>query len=77
MSFYFKFKDVRSYFVPDLKDTADITERIGQARKLFGAMKKQLLSNKQISNKQIPIDIRRWFYQAIVVKPSGNAKAGH
>jgi hypothetical protein len=39
--------------VPELNDTADITERISQARKLFG-------SNKQLlGNKKIPIDIRR------------------
>jgi hypothetical protein len=62
MSFCFKFKYLGSYFVPDLNDTADITERISQARKLFGSMKKQILSNKQI-----PIDIRRRLYQATVV----------
>jgi hypothetical protein len=39
-----------------------ITERISQARKLFGSMNKQLLSNKKI-----PIDVRRRLYQAIVV----------
>jgi hypothetical protein len=43
-------------------DTADITEWISQARKLFGSMNKQLLSNKKL-----PIDIRRRLYQAIVV----------
>jgi hypothetical protein len=32
--------------VPELNDTADITERISQARKLFGSMNKQLLGNK-------------------------------
>jgi hypothetical protein len=48
--------------VPELNDTADITERISQARKLFGSMTNQLLSNKKI-----PIDIRRRLYQAIVV----------
>jgi acyl-ACP thioesterase len=48
--------------VPELNDTADITEWIRQARKLFGSMKKQLLSNKRIL-----IDIRRTFYQVIVV----------
>jgi hypothetical protein len=62
MSFCFKFKNLGSYFVPELNDTVDITERISQARKLFGSMNKQLLSNKQI-----PIDIRRRLYQAIVV----------
>jgi hypothetical protein len=56
--FCFKLKDLRSCFVPELNVTADITERISQARKLFVSMNKQLLSNKQI-----PIDIR----QAIVV----------
>jgi hypothetical protein len=48
--------------VPELSDTADITERISQARKLFGSMNKQLLGNKKI-----PIDIRRRLYQALVV----------
>jgi hypothetical protein len=43
-----KFKYVGSYFVPELNDTADITERISQARKLFGSMKKQLLSNNRV-----------------------------
>jgi hypothetical protein len=62
MSFCFKFKYLGSYFVPKLNDTADITERISQARKLFGSTKKQPLSNKQI-----PIDIRRRLYQATVV----------
>jgi hypothetical protein len=33
--------------LPELNDTADITERISQARKLFGFMNKQLLSNKR------------------------------
>jgi hypothetical protein len=61
-SFYFKFKDVRSYFVPELNDTADINEWISQARKLFGSMKRQLLSITQI-----PIGIRRRLYQATVV----------
>jgi hypothetical protein len=51
-----------SNFVPDLSDTEDITERLTQGRKLFGAMRKQLLCNKQI-----PIDIRRRVYQATVV----------
>jgi hypothetical protein len=62
MSFCIKFKYLGSYFVPELNDTADITERISQARKLFGSMNKQLLGNKKI-----PIDIRRRLYQAIVV----------
>jgi hypothetical protein len=62
LSFCVKFKYLGSYFVPELNDTADITERNRQARKLFGSMKKQLLSNKKI-----PIDIRRRLYQAKVV----------
>ena len=62
MSFCIKFKYLGSYFVPERNDTADITERISQARKLFGSMKKQLLSNKEI-----PIDIRHRLYQATVV----------
>jgi hypothetical protein len=50
-------------FVPELNgSTADITGRISQARHLFGSMNKQLLSNKNI-----PIDIRRRLYQVIVV----------
>jgi hypothetical protein len=48
--------------VPNLCDTADIKERISQARKLFGSTRKQRLGNKQI-----PIDIRRRLYQATVV----------
>jgi hypothetical protein len=51
--------------MPELHDdTADITERIlNQARKLFNSMNRQVLSNKRI-----PIDIRRRrLYQAIVV----------
>jgi hypothetical protein len=40
MSFCVKFKYVGSYFVPELNDTTDITERISQARKLFGSMNK-------------------------------------
>jgi hypothetical protein len=42
MSFCTKFKYQGSYFVPDLDDTADITERISQARRLFGSDKGQL-----------------------------------
>jgi hypothetical protein len=53
---------ILQYFVPELNDMAAITEWIRQARKLFGSMKKQLLSNKRIR-----IDIRRRFYQVIVV----------
>ncbi len=62
LTFCLKFKYLGSYFVPELNDTADITERISQARKLFGSMNKQLLGNKKI-----PVDIRRRLYQAIVV----------
>jgi hypothetical protein len=49
--------------MPELNDTADITERISQARKLFNSMNRQVLSNKRI-----PIEIRRRLYQAIAVK---------
>jgi hypothetical protein len=52
MSFCVKFKYLGSYFVPELNDTADITEWISQARKLFGSMNKQLLSNKKITTKR-------------------------
>jgi hypothetical protein len=62
MSFCVKFKYLVSYFVPELNNTADTTERISQARKLFGSMNKQLLNNEKI-----PIDIRRRLYQMIVV----------
>ena len=62
MSFCIKFKYLGSYFVPELNDTADITERISQARKLFGSMNQRVFSNKEI-----PIDICRRLYQAIVV----------
>jgi hypothetical protein len=37
---------LRSYFVPELNDTADITERISQARKLFGSMNKHYWATK-------------------------------
>jgi hypothetical protein len=37
--------------VPELNDTADITERISQARKLFGSMNKQLLGNKKYTDR--------------------------
>jgi hypothetical protein len=66
-----KFKYLGSYFVPELNDTADITERISQARKLFGSMNKQLLGNKKM------IDIRRRLYQAIVVNIALWGRAGH
>jgi hypothetical protein len=62
MSFCIKFKYLGSYFVPELSDTADITARISQARRLFGSMNQRVLSNKKIR-----IDIRRRLYQAIVV----------
>jgi hypothetical protein len=45
LSFRLKFKCLVSYFVPELNDTADITERISQARKLIASMNKQLLRN--------------------------------
>jgi hypothetical protein len=64
MSFCIKFKYLGSYFVPELNDTADITERISQARKLFGSM------NAITGQQKIPIDIRRRLYQAIVVNSS-------
>jgi hypothetical protein len=47
--------------VPELNDTADITERISQARKLFGSMNKQLLGNKKYT------DHPSQAHQAIVV----------
>jgi hypothetical protein len=51
--------------VPELNDTADITERSSQeAKKLFGSMNKHF---QLLSNKKKPIDIRRRLYQAIVV----------
>jgi hypothetical protein len=62
LTFFLNFKYLGSYFVPELNDTADITERISQARKLFGSMSKQLLGNKKIQ-----VDIRRRLYQALVV----------
>jgi hypothetical protein len=62
MTFCSKFKYLKSYFVPELSDTEEINERFSQARKPFGSMRKQLLSNKQI-----PIDIHRKQYQATVV----------
>jgi hypothetical protein len=62
MSFCIKFKYLGAFFMPDLNDTADITGRISQARKLFNSRNQQVLS-KNI----IPIDIHRRLYQAIVV----------
>jgi hypothetical protein len=67
MSFCFKFKCLGSYFVPELNDTADSVVSLNGFARLESysvpwrnnysatvSMKKQLLSNKQI-----PIDIRR------------------
>jgi hypothetical protein len=48
MSFCIKFKYLGTFFVPNLSDTADITQRISQARKLFKSMKRQVLGTKQI-----------------------------
>jgi hypothetical protein len=49
--------------MPELNDTADITEeRISQARKLFNSMNQKVLGNKRTL-----IDTRRRIYQAIVV----------
>ena len=62
MSFCIKFKYLGTFFVPELNDMADITQRISQARNLFNSMNRQVLSKKRIS-----IDIRRRLYQAIVV----------
>jgi hypothetical protein len=54
-----KFKCLGSYFVPELNDTADITERISQARKLFGSMNKQLLGNKRYRSISVAGSIKR------------------
>jgi hypothetical protein len=54
-----KFKYLGSYFVPELNDTADITERISQARKLFGSMNKQLLGNKIYRSISVAGSIKR------------------
>jgi hypothetical protein len=54
-----KFKYLGSYFVPELNDTADITERISQARKLFGSMNKQLLGNKRYRSISVAGSIKR------------------
>jgi hypothetical protein len=61
MSFCLKFKYLGTFFTPELNDTADIIERISQARKLFNSMNQQVLSNRKI-----PMHIRRRLYQAIV-----------
>jgi hypothetical protein len=58
MSFCIKFKYLGSYFVPELNDTADITERISQ-RKLFGSMNKQLLGNKRYRSISVAGSIKR------------------
>jgi hypothetical protein len=60
MSFCLKFKYLITFFTPKLNDTADIIERISQARKLFNSMNQQVLSNRKI-----PMHIRRRLYQAI------------
>jgi hypothetical protein len=60
--FCIKFKYLGTFFVPKLSDTVEKTLRISQARILFNSMNKQVLSNKTI-----PIDIRRRLYQVIVV----------
>jgi hypothetical protein len=62
MSFCIKVQILRILLCAWNSTTRQITERISQARKLFGSMSKQLLSNKKI-----PIDIRRRLYQAMVV----------
>jgi hypothetical protein len=46
-----------SYFVPELNDTADITERISQAKAI--RLHEQAITGQQ----KIPIDIRRRLYQ--------------
>jgi hypothetical protein len=72
MSFCIKFKYLGTFFVPELSDMADITQRISQARKLFNSMNRQVLGNKKIA-----MEIRRRLYQAIVVNIAVNiAKAG-
>jgi hypothetical protein len=65
MSFCFKFKYLGTFFTPKLNDKADIIERISQARKLFNSMNQQVLSNRNI-----PMHIRRRLYQAIDAKIS-------
>jgi hypothetical protein len=47
--------------VPELNDTADITERISQEKAI--RLHEQAITGQQ----KIPIDIRRRLYQAIVV----------
>jgi hypothetical protein len=63
------FKYLWTFFAPELNDTADITERISQARKLFNL----LLNQQVLSNKNIRIDICRRLYQVnIALWGSGN-----
>jgi hypothetical protein len=62
MSFCTWFKYLGTFFVPELSDMADITQRISQARRLFNSMNRQVFSNKKIR-----IDICRRLYEAIVV----------
>ena len=61
MSFCTKFKYLGTYFVPDLNDMADITQRISQARNLFNSMNRQVLGNSKIR-----MDIRRRLYEAML-----------
>jgi hypothetical protein len=49
MSFCIKFKYLGSYFVPELSDTADITERISQARRLFGSISRVVALESRIA----------------------------
>jgi hypothetical protein len=58
--------------VPELNDTADITERISREKAI--RLHEQAITGQQ----KIPIDIRRRLYQAIVVNIAlWGAKAGH
>jgi hypothetical protein len=50
---------LRILLVPELNDTADITERISQARKLFGSMNKQLLGKKRYRSISVAGSIKR------------------
>jgi hypothetical protein len=63
MSFYIKFKYLKTFFVPELSDLAVISQRISPAaRKLFKSMNRRVLSNKKIR-----MDIRRMLYEVIAV----------
>jgi hypothetical protein len=55
MSFWcLKFKYLLgTFFTPKLNDTADVIERISQARKLFNSMNQQVLSNRKIPTMHI------------------------